>query len=60
MKKYFDLGRVRMSIERTSSGYWQTETKDAETGSTIKHMFPTLEGALTEAISYTEIDEEDY
>lgn len=60
MKKYYDLGRVKMTIERTSSGFYQTETKDTETGQTIQHMFSTLEGALLEAISYTEIDEDDY
>lgn len=60
MKKYYDLGRVKMTIERTSSGFYLTETKDTETGSIVQHMFSTLEGALLEAISYTEIDESDY
>lgn len=58
-KSYFDLGQYKASLERTSSGYIKATVKDA-TGDEISHLFSNAEGAMTELLSYLEIDREDY
>lgn len=60
MKKIYDLGTVKASIERTSSGYFEVHVKDRFFyGDHIwKTMHSTETEALNEILSYCETDDD--
>ena len=60
MKKYYDLGWIKASIERTSSGYFETVVKEIDTGDEFKSLHATMKSAFLEIMSYCEIDEWDF
>ena len=53
--KYYNLGDVKCSLEKTSSGYYIVVAKYE--GYEFKNMFSTKEKALEEILSYAEDDE---
>ena len=63
MKKYYNLGGVVASIERTSSDYFKTVVvEDSLEGKKLvwEQMHSTEADALKEILSYAEIEEEDF
>lgn len=60
MKKYYEVGYHKASIERTSSGYFATDVKDISTGIHYENLFSNEVEALREILSYAEIDEDEF
>ena len=54
MAKAYDLGDVKCSIERTSSGYYEVVAEWGD--STFTNIFSTKEAALEEILSYAEVE----
>lgn len=56
MKKIYDFGTIKASIERTSSGCFEVHVKDGEF--LFKTMHNTEAAALNEILSYCETDDD--
>lgn len=56
MTKYYEIGKTKFKLTRTSSGCYELVTY---VGITFTHIFWTKEQALNEILSYAEISEED-
>lgn len=56
MKKIYDLGTIKASIERTSSGYFEVHVKQGD--HVWKTMHSTETEALNEILSYCETDDD--
>lgn len=53
--KHYDLGNVRCTLEKTSSGYYKVVAE--YDGNVFENMFSNKEQALEEILSYAEVDE---
>ena len=58
--KFYEVGHHKASIERTSSEYYEVTIKDTWHQAEYKYLFSNLAQALTEILSYAEIDAVDF
>lgn len=58
MTKYYDFGTYKASIEKQAENYWFVTIK--EKGTEYKYGFNSEAKALTEIVSYSEIEAEDF
>ena len=56
--KYYDLGNIKASIERTSSGYFEVYVKEKDKDCIFYSVHSTEAEALREILSYCEIEAE--
>lgn len=55
MKKYYEVGWHKCSIEKTSSGYYKVNITDIDNEMETEELFSTKEKALEEILSYAEV-----